>query len=1056
MVYSFSTFDVDAAGRELRHDGKVVEVEPKVFDLLLYLIEHRDRVVPKDELFDTLWPNVVVAPAALTSCVTRLRRALAESNASAETIRTFHRHGYRFIATLNADGAIAAPTHPPLPEVRPTAVPRTNPSEPYLGREQELTQVRGMIESLMAAAASGQRPQALFLRGDAGIGKSRTLDEAVRYAAECGAEVLMARCYEGEGAGGFWPWVRILRACAQQREIHSFALLAGGGAAEIARVVPSLREILPALPTLDGRSGDEARAPFFDAVTNLLANAAATRPLVLVFDDLHWADAASLLLLQFVIHEMPNAPLLILGAYRPIEAEAPHPLAVLLAALQREERCQVVTLGPLAADAAYAMLRSLAGADVDVAIATKIIETTERNPLFIGEYWRDLVERGAVQLYGARWAGSSAGEPSRVPDGVKALIGRRLHGLSSICTEHLTLAAVAGREFTFDLLLAATRAAREVLLDSLDEGIDAHVIVDANDVVGRYRFTHALLRETLYESLSVMRRAEWHARVGNALLELGAAESEEGQPDLAYHLVQAAAAGNTDIAIEHARRAAERSTAVLAYEDAVRWFERALSVFEGRPVRGDGAAARRMRSDILLALGEACDRSGEGERARRLFYEVANLSREDGDAERLARAVLGLTTRWTFDDPQLITLLKAALAAVGESELRIPLLGRLAIALYQKPDTAERRAALCDEALTSARRTRAATVIANALADNLGGLWHTSNVRQQLQWAEEIAELAPQTGDPRLALTADVWRIVALLGLGQIRAADAVLSQFSVSVAAARLPTFRWYATYLEAGLHLVRGRLADAERTMQEAFALGQRISESGALYVYRGQLFALRREQGRLAELEVAFTAGAIDPGNLNVIRWPIPYFFSELGRDEQARAIFAAAAADGFADVPPENARNTRLSALSGYAEVCGNLAARESAGRLYEMLEPYDGLWAVLGWGAVTTTAVKQSLAVLAGVLGRWDEAGQRFDKAIEEAKQQDAVMPLLRSQHNHARLLLARGRPRDRGVAGKLVGEALDLSQRYGIPAFHERLSRLQERAQTAPRRRGGS
>src|SRR5262245_8661770 len=297
MIFAFSDFELDESLYQLRRRGEVVRLEPKVFDVLAYLVRQRDRVVPKDELLARLWPGEFVSETVLPRCITAARKAVGDDPAGQKVIQTVHGRGYRFVASVAGDARRA-------PAADGAGAGR--PADTFVGREQAMAELRAALDDAFAG-----RGRLVFLVGEPGIGKTRTAEELVAVARQRGARVHGGRCYEEDGSPAFWPWVQVLRGCIRDVEPRQLAAELGAAAADIAELVPELRQSVPQLPSPPSLPPEQARFRVFDAAATFLRLAARPHPLIVVLDDLHWADKASLLLLQFLAREIRDAHVLL-------------------------------------------------------------------------------------------------------------------------------------------------------------------------------------------------------------------------------------------------------------------------------------------------------------------------------------------------------------------------------------------------------------------------------------------------------------------------------------------------------------------------------------------------------------------------------------------------------------------------------------------------------------------------------------------------------------------------------------------------------------------------
>ena len=395
----------------------------------------------------------------------------------------------------------------------------------------------------------------------------------------------------------------------------------GAGAADIAQVMPEVRKRFPQLPTTAGVESEQARFRFFDSLTTFLTTAARRQPLVLIFDDLHWADTPSLRLLQFVAREIAATPLLVIGTYRDLVLGRDHPLPQTVGEIVRTPGSQSEHLQGLSA-ADVAQFLTDPGLQPSEALVTAVYRETEGNPFFLTEVVH-LLEAKEQQSTGG---GQDAALAFTIPQSVQAAIGRRLHPLSANCQHLLQIAAVVGREFSVETLATVGQqigisAPEDRLFDLLEEAVALRVILEVPAVVGRYSFSHALIRETLYEELSALRRVRLHQQIATILEHRYGSPAEAAAlphagtalAELAYHFFQAAQGGQAiNEAIAYARQAGTHAMSVFAYEEAVGHYERALQA-----VARHGAGDAYQRCELLLALGEAQTRgrlsSGAGD-----------------------------------------------------------------------------------------------------------------------------------------------------------------------------------------------------------------------------------------------------------------------------------------------------------------------------------------------------------------------------------------------------------------------------------------------------------
>jgi predicted ATPase len=532
------------------------------------------------------------------------------------------------------------------------------------------------LRTSLAKAIAGHG-QLTLLVGEAGIGKTRTAEELAVHARSRNVRVLIGRCHEGEGAPPFWPWVQIVRSYLADHDPAAVRTALGPGAATIAQVIPDVYEHLPDLPVPPPLESQPARFRFFDSLTAFLKREARAQPLVLILDDLHWADRPSLLLLQFLARELNDAHLFILGTCRDVGVDPAHPLTQTLGELARVGGSQNLLLPNLTESDIARFIELTTARAPTAALVTAIFQKTTGNPFFVTEVVHALLRDGHLEQ-GEELSAASLPLPQRV----RVAVEHRLGKLSASCRQVLTTAAVLGSVFDISVLKAVEdsspkRLSGDVVLEVLDEAVAARFVRHDPNHIGRYRFSHALVRETLYATLSTEQRVQLHRQVGEALEHLWHVETEPSRStssgqmlsELAFHFFQAAPRGNTRKAMTYAVQAGERATALFAYEEAASHYQHALQLLALQP--GD----ELQRCELLLALGDAQRRAGNTAAARETFRAAADLARilrTYGEGQQasslLARAALGfapgfggITVAGGVEDPFVVNLLEESL-----------------------------------------------------------------------------------------------------------------------------------------------------------------------------------------------------------------------------------------------------------------------------------------------------------------------------------------------------------------------------------------------------------
>lgn len=461
----------------------------------------------------------------------------------------------------------------PVNEARPAST-----SPPLVGRDSEFSALRGGLEEAVAGRAS------LFLiTGQAGMGKSRLVDELAAIARSEGVRVLFGRCWEAVDAPAYWLWIQVLRQLCS--DLDDGALRATtGGTAEISHLVPQVAERLGV--SVAPHIAADSRFEFFDSVASFIYKTAESQPTVLVLEDLHAADESSLLLLQFLARQYRHSHLLIVGTYDDIAGRGKPDNERILSDTAREGR-QLYLRG-LDEDAVKSMYVNSSGQQPSDAIARAVHAASEGNPLFIDEAIRMLTTKG--DIYRPDY---SVG--FRVPEGARGIIRSRLEGLGDEVAELLSVASVIGREFDLTLLQQVVDIEMEALLEILSQAVSAEVISETS-ALGRYAFTHILIRETLYEDLTAAKRMRLHRTVAETLEAFYSSALESRLPELAHHWFKSAQAGDAAKTMHYAVQAAEHAMSQHAYEEAVRLYQRALKVSEA--AGADAAQVEKIRAGI--------------------------------------------------------------------------------------------------------------------------------------------------------------------------------------------------------------------------------------------------------------------------------------------------------------------------------------------------------------------------------------------------------------------------------------------------------------------------
>ncbi len=905
----------------------------------------------------------------------------------------------------------------------------------FVGREREM-------ETLRAAAIDAMDGigRLVLVAGEPGIGKTTLAEQGAAYARRRGMRVLRGACHESGGAPAYWPWIQVIRDYAERASVDSLRAEMGLGAARIAQVVAEIGHRLPDLSPTGSIDAEQDRFLFFDNVTTFLRNIARHQPLLLVLDDLHWADKSSLALLQFIARGMADTPLLVIGCYRNVEAGRDDVIADLKGRLSGP--VTYMALRGLAEEAVRAQLAAIGGQNVPGGFVRAIFQRTEGNPFFVAETVRVLAEEEVLYHDGARWTSRVLPDEMPIPDRVREAVARRLTHVSDACRRTLSAAAVIGREFGLTEI-ERLGIGGEHSAAVLREAAAAHVIDGLPGPADRYRFAHALIRETLYEDLPAGERRDLHRRVGELFEQIYGSDGTEHLAELAHHFCQAGAGADAEKATAYAERAAGRAAAQMAHEEAARHYGAALNMLSLVEAPADGR-----RLELLLQLSDAYWRAGEFEQAKAAARQAVETARRGASGEALARAALAFAGRLTgfgavVCDEQVVALLEEALVrlGVGESAWHARVMARLAEEI-SFADERERRRLLGRQAIQMARRGGDPTVLAAVLQSMHWALWSPEKVDQRLDLAREVVRLAEITGDRAMALEGHLFRCFAQLELGDLPAVQAAFDTCVRLAAELRQPYSQWVIESTRVCLAFVEGRLDDVEPLAQRTLQLGQEAANPNAPLFYGVQTGHLYWLRGRFAEMEELLLGfGRTYPLLLPASECGYAVTCAEQGRLDETRAIFERWAADGFAQLP----RNVMWAMNMGnLAQACAFLGDRERAAELYALLGPFAGrtimLAPVLPWGAAS-----YYLGLLAATMGQIPTAACHFREALVTNGRMGMKQWLARTQLAYAELLLAHDLPDDEAPASDLVAAARRTAQQLGMPAVVDRAERLAAR-----------
>jgi AAA ATPase domain len=885
----------------------------------------------------------------------------------------------------------------------------------FFGRSGELE----VLRTALSGACTGQGGVVL-VGGEPGIGKTRLVDCIAAEALACGAHPVWGRCWDAEGAPSFWPWIQVLRGCAEP----SGGEASGLRSPEIGSVLAELGVCVPPATALES---ERLRFWLFDAVAGVLRRAAARLPVLVILDDLHWADSASLLLLQFLAGEVSASRLLLLATYRDLDLPAASPLAQLLASVTRHHWTRRLTLSGLSATEVELFIESATGFRPTQRLARLVGERTGGNPFFLTEIVRLLGADGCAH------AEENGGLLGALPETVRDVVERRLNTLSSSARELLREGSIIGQDFEAALLSVQSGRSIDEVRACLADAVGAKLVTALREPGDHYRFAHALVREFLYEQLPLAQRQHGHAQLAAALECRRQSGTDVPIAAIAYHCTMAGPAGDSDKAFAYSLRAAEQAAVAFAYEDAAMHFRNALA---GPPPATMNA---KERCALLLALADAQRRSGAWQSSRVSFGEAAQVARELGDPQLFADAAIGfsgLMARAPIDH-EAVALLREALTTLGECGARLRVLGALALALHFDPDPVP-RLELSAEALALARWVADPSLLSEALESRMNAVLGRCEASEFAALANEAIELAHRCGDRSLEFRCRKLRYAMLLQSGRSVAANLEFHHCARLANELRYPKYLWQVALFEAMRAATRGQFDLAQQLLEHAWSVGQRadgpVSDQYRI-IQQVTLWYLRGEMGRAASFlgpEIAQYPG------VGLAQAALANACASLSRLDDARNALEWFGWSELQAVPGF----LGLFTLCFMAEAAAIIRDEPRVQVLYWLLEPHARVYATLGWGPGLLGSVSHYLGLLAASCDRFDDASRHFDDALAMNAQIDAPVLYAATQRRYAEMLLRRNRHGDQRRACLLLEKASATFAALDMPGHLEAAATL--------------
>ena len=903
------------------------------------------------------------------------------------------------------------------------------PAVGVVGRDAELEQVAQALKRV----TSGEGREILLISGEAGLGKTTLVAEAARLTFESGAVVLFGHCEE-DLATPYQLFAEALGhyvANAHEDDLLSHVQTHGS---ELAPLVPALARRIPVLPPSRATDAESERYLLFASVVALLGQASQDQPVVLVLDDLQWADRGSLLLLRHLAAAEHAMRLLVLAIYRDSQLSQASALRETLGVLHQHPGCGRVKLTGLDDQGVISFMESAAGHQLDDAginLAHAVHQETDGNPFFVGEVLRDLAETGAIyQNSLGRWVADESLDRLALPDSVRQVIGGRVARLGDTALHVLSLAAVIGRDFDIDLLTKASTTSEDDLLDILDGAASAALVREAPDSYGRYSFSHALIQHTLYEDLGPTRRARAHRRVAEALEAMCGDQPGPRVGELARHWVNATRTVELEKAIFYSRQAADAALAGLAPADALRYYAKALDLCS------EGAADPLLEIDLAIGLGTAQRQTGEVE-YRDTLLGAARRAAELGDIDRLATAAVatnrGFFSRIGTIDVEKVAILEEAIERLPKEHHDRPLLLATLCSEIAVGAPLERRKALADEALA----------LADAVGDEALMVWVLNNVayplmvpplhEESLSRTADAMVRAQRLGDPVHRYFAALWRGQAAHLACDLEETDRCLELMRALAEQLEQPLLNWVNAFHAGWRAFIAGDFVQGEHWASQALEIGTNGGQPDANLIFGGQLIDFNYQRGTLGELMPVIEQLVVGaPEVAQVLKGALALAHAEVGDAEKTRQLLAEFAAANC-ELPMDP---IWVTGIAFYAAAAIAVDDASVARAIAEQLEPYANQWSSNGSNAYAPFSLY--LGGLMALLQRYDEAEAYFVSTASLSRRSGAKFVAAQTDLLWGRMLADRNAPGDRDRARELLSQARGAARNCGYTGLEHR------------------
>ena len=891
------------------------------------------------------------------------------------------------------------------------------------------------IAAAVARVAADAGREVTLISGEAGMGKTTLAAVTARAARQQGACVLFGHCEE-DLSSPYQLFVEALTDFVTEIPQDQLLQYVEEFASELASLVPALKRRIPGLPPSKAIDSDAERYLLFAAVVELFASIARQQLVVLVFDDLQWADKGSLQLLRHLAAAPQQMRLLVIGTYRNVELPRSDALVETLAGLHRQKGFCRVELDGLDESEVMTLVESSMGRSLDRAdaagLAAAVFGETDGNPFFVNELLRHLAETGALSesVRGTLVAEGTVSELV-LPDSIREVVRARLLRLGPEAGRVLSVAAVIGGDFEVDLLARASGTREDALLDILEAASAADLVREPDGVPGRFRFTHALIRRTLYEGLGAHRRARAHGAVATALEEICGQRPGTRIGELARHW---SSARPLDVAraVSYARQAGDAALASLAPTDALHYYGQALELLAtdegGDPV---------LELDLVIGRGTAQRQTGDPS-FRSTLLGAARQAADLGDTGRLVRAALANNRGWLSSagavDTEKVEILELLTDRVSpDNPDRALVLAALCSELAYG-SSLERRQSLAQEAIGIARSFGDDARIVRVLNHVFIPLLVPSLQEEALIRTKDAIDRAERVGDPVVLNSAAVNRAIIAGRAGDFDELDRSIGVMKEMAEKLDQPNFTWEQLFVRATRALIAGDIDLAEQLATESLQIGSGCGQPDAALIFGAQLMIVNLQRGTLSDFIPLMEQWAADIPSLDkgVLNGVLAQAHAEGDHHDEAQWLLDEFGGVDF-ELPLDGAWFTGMTAYSDAAIVCGDVQA---SAKLFARLTPWAHLMSYTG--TTTDGPISHYLGGLCTVLGRYDDADAYFAQSASFSERVGAKFFGARTDLLWAWMLSTRGLPGDLDRARMVLARAKAVAAAHGYRNIERR------------------